>query len=358
VLQLTPKQNRTRRWFYFIPSQGSPVKLAHRIEPDALEELPGETILYSGRLELEEMLRKVVRSVEQVAMQYSPKNAVPYISKVDAGTVELIKSFGVQVVSSGDLIQEVEAKLNDKQLKSHREAAAFLFECVNEAFSFIRTSLKKKQSVSELVVQEFLVNRFKRNRYISNYPPIVAVDAHTGNPHYAPAKKTNFTIKPGSLVLLDLWCKKNEKESTYADITWVGYVGEEIPPKIQEVFDIVREARDKAIDFVRGRVLAGHPLFGYVIDDKARHVITTRGYGEHFTHRTGHSIGDEVHWIGANIDNFETEEHRRIIPKTCFSIEPGIYLKDFGIRSEVDVYVDERHVEVNPPELQDAIILI
>lgn len=358
VLALSPKGHRTRRWFYFVPAQGAPVKLVHRIEPEALDELPGEKILYSGRTELEEMLGKVVRSVDQVAMQYSRQGAVPYVSRVDAGTVELVRSFGVDVVSSGDLIQILEAAWSGKQLRSHQQAAAFLLRIVREAFHRIGASLKKKESITELSIQEFLLDCFKKERYLSNHPPIVAANAHSANPHYSPTKKTNAPIGPGSLVLLDVWCKKNEKDAAYADITWVAHVGNQVPPKIAEIFDLVREARDKAIDFVRGRILAGHPLFGYEVDDKARHIIASKGYGEYFTHRTGHSIGHEVHWVGANIDNFETAEHRRILHRTCFSIEPGIYLKEFGVRSEVDVYVEEHHVEVNPTEIQEEVVLI
>lgn len=358
ILNLSPKKFRTRRWFYLVPGEGDPVKLVHRIEADALDDLPGEKILYSSQTELEEMLKMLLRPVSRVAMQYSPRNAVPYVSKVDAGTVELVKSCGVEVVSSGDLIQALEATWTKKQLDSHRKAAAFLHTCVEDAFAKIKTALKKREKVTELSIQEFILDKFKKERFVSNHPPIVAVNAHAGTPHYAPEKTTDAEIKAGCLVLLDLWCKKNEKDAAYADITWTGYVGEKVPEKIQNVFEVVRDARNKAIDFIRGRILADHPLMGYEVDEKTRHYIVSKGYGEQFTHRTGHSIGQEVHWIGANIDNFETIEQRRIIPKTCFSIEPGIYFKDFGIRSEVDVYVDERHVEVNPPELQESLILV
>jgi Xaa-Pro aminopeptidase len=334
------------------------VKLVHRIEPDVLEEIPGEKLLYSGKVEMEEMLKKILSSVRTAAMQYSPKNAVPYISRVDAGTVELIRSLGVEVVSSGDLIQILEAVLTKKELESHRKAASFLYSCVEEGFKHIAASLKNRQRVTEFSVQEFILNRFKKGKFISDHPPIVAVGPHASNPHYSPQKTTDAPITENSLVLLDMWCKSSEKGAVYSDITWTGYMGKKIPEKIQEVFSIVRDARNKAIDFIRGRVLANHPVMGYEVDEKVRHFIASKGYGEYFLHRTGHSIGREVHWIGANLDNFETVEQRIILPRTCFSVEPGIYLKDFGIRSELDVYVDERHLEVNPEKLQEELIQI
>jgi Xaa-Pro aminopeptidase len=358
ILGLSPKQMRTRRWFYFVPKEGDPVKLAHRIEPEALEDLPGEKLLYSGKIEMEEILKEILSSVKEVAMQYSPKNAVPYISRVDAGTLELIRSFGVNVVSSGDLIQILEAVLSKKELESHRKAASFLFSCVQEGFHYIASALKKKESVTELSVQEFILNRMKKGKFVSDHPPIVAVNAHTANPHYSPDKKTDTVITENSLVLLDMWCKSSEKESVYADITWTGYIGEAVPKKILDIFTIVRDARNKGIDFIRGRILADHPVIGYEVDEKVRHYIDSKGYGGFFIHRTGHSIGREVHWIGANLDNFETVEQRTILPGTCFSVEPGIYLKEFGIRSELDVYVDHRHLEVNPQKLQDEMILV
>lgn len=358
ILKLSFEQNRTRRWFYLVPDRGNAVKIVHRIEPDALADLPGETLCYSGKTELEEVLKKIISPFNQVAMQYSPNNAVPYVSRVDAGTVELVKSLGVKVVSSGDLIQLLEATWSEQQLRLHREAANFLYGCVFDSFDWVRDHLRKKETVSELSLQEFLIKKFRKNHFIANYPPIVAVNSHTGNPHYSPHKKSNMHIRKGSLLLLDLWCKKQDRNAPYADITWVGYIGKEIPEKIQSIFHIVREARDKAIDFIRGRTLAGHPIFGYEVDDKVRHFILAKGYGEYFLHRTGHSIGSEVYWIGANLDNFETEDHRQLLPKTCFSVEPGIYLKDFGIRSEVNIYIDHRHLEINPPKTQDNIIFI
>jgi Xaa-Pro dipeptidase len=358
ILELSDKKFRTRRWFYFVPREGDPVKLVHRIEADALDELPGEKILYSSHTELTEMLGKILSGVDRVAMQYSPTSAVPYISRVDAGTVELVRNCGVEVVSSGDLIQALKATLTPKALESHREAASFLYACIQEAFQQIGKKLKKGGTISELSIQKFLLDRFKKNKFVSNHPPIVAVNAHTANPHYAPTKESSFSIKAGDLVLIDAWCKKDEKDAVYADITWTAYIGDRVPQKIQDVFEVVRDARNKALDFLRGRILAGHPVIGYEVDEKTRHYIESKGYAAFFTHRTGHSIGEEVHWIGANMDNFETVEQRRILPRTCFSIEPGIYLKEFGIRSEVDVYVEERHLEVNPPQLQEELVLI
>lgn len=359
VLRLDPSQHVTRRWYYWIPAQAIPAKLVHRIEPHTLERLPGTTTLYVGWDEQRGYLGRILHGVKRLAMQYSPMNAVPYISRVDAGTVELVRSFGIEVVSSADLVQRFEAVWDDAQLASHREAADKLRRIVDEAFRFVATSLPARTTLNEYGLQQFILSRFGEHGLITGSPPIVAVNAHSADPHYSPGPRGSWAIGPGDLVLIDLWAKRPEPRSVYADITWTGYVGPAVPSRQREIFEIVREARDAALAFVRTRVAAGDFPCGWEVDEVCRQVIRKAGYGERFLHRTGHSIGEEVHGNGANMDNLETRDGRRLIPRTCFSIEPGIYLTGkFGIRSELDVYLSDREALVFGQPLQIEIVPI
>ena len=343
VLLLDPTMHVTRRWYYWIPAEGTPQKLVHRIEPHVLDALPGHSHAYVSWDQQRQLLERLLSGSRRIAMQYSPMNAVPYVSRVDAGTMELVRSFGVEVVSSGDLIQLFEARWTDRQLESHQYAASALRRIVDEAFGHVGEILSKGLNLTEYGLQQFILSRIREAGMITSSPPIAAVNAHSADPHYAPPAAGSATITRDDLVLIDLWAKQPAAGSVYADITWTAYAGSTVPEKHRTVFSIVRQGRDAALNFVRTQMLAGQRPFGYEVDSACRLVIQAAGYGAQFVHRTGHSIGEEVHGNGANIDGLETQDTRRLMPQTCFSIEPGIYLPgEFGIRSELDVFLTER----------------
>jgi Xaa-Pro dipeptidase len=359
VLHIDPARHVTRRWYYWIPSYGRPVKLLHRIEPHALEGLPGDALMYVSWEEQHAHLAQALTGARRLAMQYSPMNAIPYISRVDAGTIELIRSFGIEIVTSADLVQQFEAVWTDHQLASHQEAAEKLRLIVDEAFQHVRQCMFSKTPLNEYGLQQFILSRIMHHGLTTSSAPIAATNAHSADPHYGPSPEGAADIYHGDLVLIDLWAKRPEPGSVYADITWTGHVGNIVPASRQQVFAIVKAARDQAVSFVRERVMAGEFPHGADVDDVCRHVIRQAGYGDQFMHRTGHSIGEEVHGNGANIDNLETRDSRRLVPRTCFSIEPGIYLPgEFGIRSELDVYISDRDALVFGQPVQTEIIAI
>jgi Xaa-Pro dipeptidase len=343
VLLLDAAMHVTRRWYYWIPAVGSPRKLLHRIEPHILDHLPGESDEYVSWEQQRILLERLLSGSRRIAMQYSPLNAVPYVSRVDAGTIELIRSFGVEIASSADLIQMFEARWTDRQLETHQYAAAALRRIVDEAFNHVHEAVVKDNGLTEYGLQQFILSRIRDAGMITSSAPIAAVNEHSADPHYGPAKTGSLKIKRDDLVLIDLWAKQSDSGSVYADITWTAYAGSTVPEKHRAVFDVVRQGRDAALEFVRARVQAGGHPFGYEVDAACRRVIQEAGYGNQFLHRTGHSIGEEVHGNGANIDSLETQDTRRLMPRTCFSIEPGVYLAgEFGIRSELDVFLTER----------------
>jgi Xaa-Pro aminopeptidase len=356
VLGIAPKMC-TRRWYYVIPAQGEPSKLVHRIERGNLEGLPGTTSEYSSWREQREQLGKMLAGKKTVAMQYSRLNDIPYVGLVDAGTIELVKSFGVEVVSSADLVQLFEARWSDEAFASHFEAGKAVHALVRNAFEFIRDSVRAGKAIGEFDVQQEIFRRYESYGIQADEPLAVSVNENTGNPHYSPTAASSLPIRPKDFVLIDAWAKLRKPGSVYFDITWTGFVGEEVPAQYKEIFEVVKEARDTAIGFIQAAMREGRPIRGYQVDDAARGVITRHGYGDYFVHRTGHSIGEDVHGNGANMDNFEMRDDRRIIPRTSFSIEPGIYFPEFGVRSEVDVYVEEQDARVTG-EIQQAIIPI
>jgi Xaa-Pro dipeptidase len=347
-----------RRWFYMIPAKGAPRKLVHRIEATTLDSLPGEKMVHAAAEELEKNLKKLIGRAKKVAMQYSPKNLIPYISLVDAGTVELIRGLGCKVVSSADLVQQFEAVWSPKQLESHRAAGLAVDKITQAAFAEAARRVRGEEKFTEYDLQQWILGQFRASGVISDSPPIVAVGAHAGDPHYEPKARGSAEVRQGDLLLLDVWGKTLSPGSVYYDITWVGYLGGKVPPKYAKIFNIVRDARDAAVSFVLENVKAGRVIEGWQVDRAAREVIRKAGYAEYFVHRTGHNIGQEVHGTGANMDSLETRDVRRLIPRTCFSVEPGIYLPEFGIRSEVNVYVEKGRAEVTGPAQTEILKLL
>ncbi len=359
ILGMADTHMLSRRWFYFIPAQGEPRKLVHRIESASLDGVPGLKGVYLRWQELEAGVGALVAGTKRIAMEYVPRNANPYVSRVDAGTIELVRSFGVDIVPSGDLIQRFEACWDDDQWAMHLEAAKHTRSAYDAAFGFIADNVRKKNPIRETTVQKVILDHFEKNGVAADHAPIVAVGPHSGDPHYEPAAGKDAPIVEGDFVLIDLWAKCKKPRAVYSDLTRVAFVGKEVPKKYQDIFAIVAAARDAAIAKVKSAFAAKQPLKGWEVDNACRAVIEKAGYGEYFVHRTGHSIGQEVHGNGANIDGLETRDDRRILPRTCFSVEPGIYLPEFGIRSEVDVFVDANEVvHVTGGEPQTSVLAL
>jgi Xaa-Pro dipeptidase len=345
----------TRRWFYLIPAKGEPTKLVHKIEAGHLDTLPGTKRLYSGWQELFDAMKGLLASHRDIAMQYSPNNLVFTISLVDAGTVDLIRGLGKNVVSSQDLVAQFEATMNDEQIASHYAARDIIDRLTAEAFQEIGRRVRNG-GTREHEIQQWFVDAFERENLVTDDPPIVAVNANSGNPHYEPSAKHPVAIKDGDFVLLDVWAKKNTPGAMYYDITWTGVVGKP-SDRQREIFKIVSEGRDIGVKTVLDAVSAGRPIAGWEVDRAVRSHIKKLGYGDYFIHRTGHSIGTEVHANGANMDDLEIHDERRILPNSCFSIEPGIYLPEFGVRSEVNILVRSGSAEVTG-KIQREIVTI
>jgi Xaa-Pro aminopeptidase len=357
ILELPDTHMLSRRWFYFIPAQGEPRKLVHRIEPAALDHVPGSKRAYLRWQELEAGVQALVQDAKRIAMEYVPRNANPYVSRVDAGTVELVRSFGAEIVPSGDLIQRFEACWDEAQWALHLEAARHTNSAYGVAFGFIADKVCQKAAIRETDVQKLILEHFERHGVMADHAPIVAVGPHSGDPHYEPQAGKDALIQEGDFVLIDLWAKCKKPRAVYSDLTRVAFVGKEVPARYRDIFAIVAAARDAAIAKVRSAFAAGQELRGWEVDQACRAVIEKAGYGDYFCHRTGHSIGQEVHGNGANMDSLETREERRVLPRTCFSVEPGIYFPEFGIRSEVDVFVDGQgtvHVTGGEPQTSVA----
>lgn len=348
----------TRRWFYFIPAKGEPRKLVHRIEQGALDGLEGKKLVYSGWEELHKNLPKLLAGSKTIAMQYSPENNIPYIGLVDAGTIELLRKFKKKIVSSANLVQKFEASWSHEQAQGHFEAGRIVDRITREAFARAAEFVKEGKPLTEDQLQQWIVDEFHARGLTSAEPPIVAVQPNNGNPHYAPVAGSSRPIRAGDLLLLDIWAKREIAGSVYYDITWVGYLGNRVPDSYAKIFRIVREARDNAVKFIQEAVAKRREIHGWEVDRVARKTIEKAGYGKYFVHRTGHSIGQEIHGNGANMDGLETRDDRKIIPHTCFSIEPGIYLPEFGIRSEVNVYVDEKEARVTGAVQEEILPLL
>jgi Xaa-Pro dipeptidase len=355
VLDIPESLMVTRRWFYVIPREGEPVKLVHRIEAGHLDSLPGTKRVYSSWRELWDNLQAMLVKFRTVAMQYSPNNLIPYIGLVDAGTVELVKSFGKEVVSSGDLVARFEAAWSPEQIESHYAARDVIDALLPEAFKEIGRRVRAGK-VTEFEIQQWFAGNFKREGIVTEDLPIVAVNANSGNPHYEPKAEGSAQIKEGDFVLLDVWGKKNTPHAVYYDITWTGVIGTPTDRHV-EIFNIVTGGRDAGVKKVQEAYAGKRRIAGWEVDQATREHITNAGYGEYFVHRTGHSIGEHVHGNGANMDNLETKDDREIIPNTCFSVEPGVYLPEFGVRSEVNVLIHNGAAEVTG-KIQRELVLI
>jgi len=356
VLGLPPNMMVTRRWYYVIPAKGDPAKLVHKIEAGHLDSLPGAKLQYSGWQELSGGIQKLLAPYRNVAMQYSPNNIVFYVSLVDAGTIEMIRSLGKNIVSSADLVALFEATLTDEQIKTHFEARDAIDEITAAAFQEIGRRVRNG-GTTEHAIQQWFIEAFRRRNLVTDDPPIVAVNANSGNPHYEPHAEGSAAIREGDFVLLDVWAKKNTPGAVFYDITWTGFVGKAASDKQREVFEVVRGGRDAGVKVVKEAITAGRKIAGWEVDQATREHIQKAGYGDYFIHRTGHSIGTDVHANGANMDNLEIHDERQLLPNSCFSIEPGVYLPEFGVRSEVNMLVRPKTAEVTG-KIQSEIVLI
>ena len=350
----------SRRWFYWIPTSGEPIRLAHKVESTKLDSLPGEKRLYLSWRELHAGLKSMLGPARKVAMQYSPTANIPYVSTVDGGTIDLIRSLGFEVVSSAGLVQTFQAVLDEAGYRSHLAAGERVQRIKDEAFALIGHAIPAGETLTQYDVQQFIVRRFgEEGLTCTGEFPIVGTNEQPANPHFEPTPANARPIKAGDTVLIDLWAKLDEKGAVFYDITWCGFVGQKPPAKYVEIFHVVRDARDAALDFIRGRYAEGKKLYGWEVDDACRRVVEKAGYGPYFLHRTGHSIGEEVHGNGVNIDNLETKDERELVPGICFSIEPGIYLDgEMAVRSEINVFITPAGAVDVAGDMQDELVLI
>ena len=356
VLGLPAGQMVTRRWFYLIPAEGEPLKLVHRIEPGHLDMLPGSKRQYSGWQELFDQLKTILAGSRDIAMQYSPNNLVFTVSLVDGGTIDLVRGLGKNVVSSCDLVALFEATLTDEQIKSHFAARDAIDPITAAAFREIGQRARNG-GTNEYEMQQWILEAFHRENLVADDMPVVAVNANSGDPHYSPHPQSSKPIREGDFVLLDIWAKKNTPGAVYYDITWTGFVGKSPSDRMQEIFNIVRQARDLGIKTVKAGVSGGKRMAGWEVDRSVRDYIKTAGFGQYFIHRTGHSIATDVHANGANMDDLEIHDERSILPNSLFSVEPGIYLPEFGVRLEVNMLVRPQGAEVTGT-IQSEIVII
>ncbi len=358
VLGLRDTEMYTRRWCYFVPAEGTPVVLISAVESHVLRGLPGERRVFRTWLEMQRLLQDLLSVGARIAMEYSPMNAIPYIARVDAGTVEMVRSFGVNVVSSANLVQRFVAQLSAEQIVGHREAGRRLIAAKDQLFAWLSDELQAGVRLDEYIVQQHFMALVREAGLVMDEPPIIGVNEHSGNPHYLPTATEHSPLRRGDLVLFDFWAHLPQPGSIYADYTWVAFAGarSEIPQHQRDIFEIVSRARDSGIAYVRERLAAGESVEGRHVDDVTRGVIAQTGYADYFVHRTGHSITTAEHGNGANLDNYETQDERVLLPNTCCSVEPGIYLPEFGIRSEVNLLIFEHDAEVTGVPIQNEIV--
>lgn len=359
VLGLELNKMTTRRWFYYIPARGEPRKLVHSVESRKLDTLPGKKEVYLPWTQLHASLKRILGAPKKIAMQYSPKNHIPAVSMVDAGMVELVRSFGHKVVSSADLVQMFEATISEEGYHLHKEAGVIVDRIRQEAFEQLHTAIAGDTGLTEYQLQQFIVRRFAESGLVAVDPPIVGTNDHPADPHFESTPENARPFKKGDTVLIDLWAKKNVPGGIYYDVTWVGYIGDTPPAKYQNIFSVVKNARNAAVALVKERFAKRKPVGGWEVDDACRSVVKKAGYAKYFVHRTGHSIGEEVHGNGVNIDNLETKDERQILPGSCFSIEPGLYFEgEMAVRTEINMFVRHDGVPEVTGAIQDELILI
>lgn len=347
----------TRRWYYLIPAEGAPRGLVHAIERHNLNSLPGDKTIYGRREDLESGLTQLLAGMRRVAMEYSPDCAIPYLSRVDAGTAEAVRRRGVEIVSSGDLVQRFEATWTPSQLDTHRSASAALYRIKDRAFQAAAKALRDRTELTEYSLQQAMSRWFVEEGLVSDSDPVVAMGPNAGNPHYLPTSASSAPIISDSVLLLDLWGKHTTTGAVFADITWVAYTGAEPPAPVSRAFAAIVSARDAAVQRVEEAVAAQRDLRGWEVDRAARQVLEQAGYAQQILHRTGHSLGESVHGNGVHLDDYETHDERRILPGTGFTVEPGVYFDSFGVRTEINVFRGERTVEVTGPRQMEVVRL-
>ena len=348
----------SRRWFYLIPAAGEPRALVHAIERKNLDGLAGRKTAYAGRAELERGLRVLLSGVSRIAMEYSPRGAIPYVSRVDAGTLELIREPDIEVVSSGNLVQQFEARWTPEAMQSHRLAAEALYRVKDRAFEEVASGLRHGRAMTEFDLQQLMVGWFAEENLVSDSPPNVSAQENAADPHYLPGPEKSRSIRADELLLLDLWGKLPSERAVFADIAWVGFTGRAVPAAMAGAFAAVRNARDAALSVIEEAARAGRQIRGFEVDRAARGVIDAAGYGAHVLHRTGHSLGESVHGNGAHLDDYETCDERALLPGTGFTIEPGLYFDEFGVRTEINVVWEEQGPEVTGPRQRDIVSLV
>lgn len=348
----------SRRWFYLIPAEGEPRALVHAIERKNLDGLAGGKTVYAGRAQLERGLGVLLSGVSRIAMEYSPRGAIPYVSRVDAGTFELIREHDIEIVSSGNLVQQFEARWTPEAMQSHRLAADALHRVKDRAFEEVASGLRHGKAITEFDLQQLMVGWFAEENLVSDSPPNVSAQENAADPHYLPGRDGSRSIRPDELLLLDLWGKLPSEGAVFADITWVGFTGRAVPAAMAGAFAAVRNARDAAVSVIEEAARAGRQIRGFEVDRTARGVIDAAGYGAHVLHRTGHSLGESVHGNGAHLDDYETCDERALLPGTGFTIEPGLYFDDFGVRTEINVVWEEQGPEVTGPRQRDIVSLV
>jgi Xaa-Pro dipeptidase len=360
ILELPREQMFTRRWFYWIPAQGRPVALVSAVEPHVLRALPGEQQTFRSWQELEARLKALLPAGAHIAMEYSPRNAIPYLACVDAGTIELVRACGVEICTSANLAQRFVACLSQQQIESHREAGRRIMAARGELFEELGEALRRERPLDEYSVQQRFLALMRATGVVVDEPPLIAVNAHASNPHYMPTAWEHSPIRRGDLLLIDFWAHLPGPDAIYADYTWMAFAGtrDEIPSRQREIFALVCQARDAGLDFIRARLAAGEPVRACDVDDVVRGLIAQAGYGDYFVHRSGHSITTVEHGEGANLDNLETHDERFLLADTCCSLEPGIYLPEFGVRSEVNLLIHERELEITGLPMQEEIVAL
>ena len=348
----------TRRWFYLVPATGEPRGLVHAIERGTLDALPGEKAIYAGRQQLDEGLTKLLSGMTRVAMEYSRNCAIPYISRVDGGTLELVRGRGIDVASSGDLVQRFEAVWDAHALETHREASAALHRIKDRAFDLMSKRVRDAEAMTEFAVQQQMAAWFDDEGLVSDSSPVVAAQENAADPHYLPTARRTRPVRKDELVLLDLWAtKKDDPHAVFADITWVGFTGENVPTEMVNAFEAIRQARDAATALTQESARNQRDLRGWQVDRAARDVLERAGFGERILHRTGHNLGRDVHGNGVHMDDYESHDDRRLIPGIGFTIEPGLYFESFGVRTEINVYYGERQALVTGPTQTEIVRL-